>query len=815
LGNPATGTPIERQARRALRELQVSFQDCTACPLHRSALSVGIGGKGPQSATVMLVGQNPGRTEDLEGLPFIGKSGKLLDVMLRDAGFDPDEVYITNAVKCATPKDRAPLPAEAAACATHLATEIRRVRPQVIIALGEVAVKTLIGPVSIGNARGKEWKLKAAFNHDCGVWATYHPAWVLYSKGPSARGVVTGDLRKIRDRSIPPVKANWLPWTGKPFEGDVVAYDIETYDETGAITDRMTQAAISNGTVTFVSSRFAKEMLQAMPPLTIVSHFGWDFDDRMTGLRSDYDTAALCYLLDETQPLGLEPLCTKYLGVRGWKEERDGAKLGSPELAAYNARDAEMTIKLYHKARELLGDRIKIVDHMMRPARLALDAISARGIYIDPVAVAKHKAKTEELLDFRLNEVYWQLDRAGFDSRVFDKQLKTKVKTIAFNPNSNDHVAAVLRHCGFDLGLTKTGKDCVDKEALVYINHPFARAMLAYREVQKRMSTYILPYERITNEGDGRAHPHYTVWRTLTGRTSATDPSTQNLDRELKEIKAPAPGKVLVHADYRAIEFRMGAFVANERTVIANFARDPNWDPHTWFAPHLYEGITEADVTKQQRQVAKSGNFSQEFLGVGATVVSYAAREMGIFLTDAEGEHVHRSWHRAMPDWKRWFVRTRRQLIEHGYVESVTGRRRNFGDFALLNANQKREALREACNMQVQGFCADIAEIALGACNRENLPMVDFVHDDIKFEFDSMDEARAAEPTIRRCMIDEPLRVLREHFNVIPTVPLDVEITYQEAKGILCNSQSTPNTNNSNTPYNAASRKIAPVSSSS
>ena len=83
-------------------------------------------------------------------------------------------------------------------------------------------------------------------------------------------------------------------------------------------------------------------------------------------------------------------------------------------------------------------------------------------------------------------------------------------------------------------------------------------------------------------------------------------------------------------------------------------------------------------------------------------------------------------------------------------------------------------------NAKVQGFCFDIAAIALGACNDAGLPIVDFVHDDIKFEFGSMEQAQAAEPEIRRCMIDEPLRVLREHFAVVPSVPLEIDITHQE-----------------------------------
>ena len=178
---------------------------CTLCPLHKEALTVCVPGKGATPAKIMLVGQNPGVKEDCAGEAFIGPSGRLLDEMLADAGFDRDECFITNAVKCRTPqepgtyRDRPPNTEEIDACRTHLTQEIHRVKPDVIIAMGDVALRALTRLSGIGNKRGKSFPLHKSFAYDCEVWPTYHPAYILHSKSPGpVKNSVTVDLRRVR-----------------------------------------------------------------------------------------------------------------------------------------------------------------------------------------------------------------------------------------------------------------------------------------------------------------------------------------------------------------------------------------------------------------------------------------------------------------------------------------------------------------------------------------------------------------------------------------------------------------------------------------
>jgi uracil-DNA glycosylase family 4 len=785
-----------RYGRRLLQrnERARMGSDCTLCPLHREALTVCVPGRGNPDAKILLVGQNPGPRENTLGEAFIGKSGKLLDEMLLDAGYNLDDVFRTNAVKCITPvekgtfSERAPMTEEIDACREHLVREIHAMKPDVIIALGDVALRSLTRLSGIGNKRGKSFPLHKSFAYDCEVFPTYHSAYVM--RVPMSRNTVVADFRRIRDRGMEqtPIQWEWvkpLPKLLWPvYAQDFVALDIETIDGDGKITPNPTQVALAWGVDT------VKCVVALMPydfgiwPETMIHHNGLDFDlPKLGRAPSGYDTMYLAHLIDENQPLGLEPLCVKYLGVRGWKED-EFAPLGSDELAAYNARDAVNTLRLFFKERELLGPRIKIYEQILLPARLALNECSRRGLWIDGQAVEAMCVKVEADIE----------------------RFRTKVKMIAsetipfheqsdfskFNPNSIAQVAVILQKMGIELPRTrKTGALKVDKGVLQA--HPqsgFCVALLAYREATKTKSTYVTPYARAAASGNHRMHPEYTLIRTVVGRTSARrarnpveglDPGTnvQNLDRDLEFFGAP-PGKVFVKADYSALHFRLAAWCAGARSILDRYAKDPNWDPHRFFAARFYRSIDhlilERTVTKEQRQVAKSANFSQLYLGDEHTLQNYAYK-MGIELELPFCRALHVAWHATFPEFLPWYQRVWDQVVEKGYAETAVGRRRNFGDIKLLNRAGRAAAHREAVNFLVLGLEPDIALLGLSECQKAGLPVNGFFHDCVSLEVDSRAVFEDNKDLITRCMIDRPLAILRDEFNCQIDVPLAVEFT--------------------------------------
>lgn len=747
---------------------------CTRCELYKNSMTVCLGGKGPVPAKVMLIGQGPGSVEDLHGEPFIGPSGKLLDGMLADAGFDPKEIFITNAVKCRTRDNEAPLPMHIDACRQYLKAEIHAVKPEVIIAAGDVALRALCKLSGVQSKRGQSFPLHREFEYVCEVYPTYHSAYVL--RVPNSRDVVVADFRRVRDRATPQSEIKWqyLDFAAGdpacfPVGTREYAYDIETFDEDGNITSEPTQAAVSGGGITLVSRpRVVDDLLLDLPhpSIKIISHFGWDFDDKKTGIQSDYDTACLAYLDDETQPLALESLCVKYLpGVRGWKEARENAPLGSDALAEYNARDAVNTLKLFYVLKDKIGPRrMRIAEEIILPLRLALNACSERGIWIDGPATERLKLENAHRRDMYQYEARHHAAKAGW------------AESEKLNVNAPQQVAAVLESMGYFLPMgEKSGKPSSSKTALNAIDHPFVDAVEKYRSAARTVTT-LAKYQRIAEQGDGRAHPTYTVIRTVVGRTSAREPNVQNPDRAFKDILFSAPpGKVFVTADYNALHFRLAAWCANETSIIERYQKDPLWDPHRFFAARFYD--TEEDsIIKTERQIAKSANFSQLYLGDAHTLQDYAAK-MGITIPLETCIMLHNEWHETFPEFRPWYARVTEDLRKNSYVESATGRRRHFGDVRTLTRTRFMEARREAVNFLVLGFEPDIAGLALSRCHILGLPINGFFHDAIGFEFNEGELNDDVRKQIRSCMIDEPVRILRERFDVDLTVPLEIEIT--------------------------------------
>ena len=181
-------------ASRELARLAVQIRACTRCTLHRSRTHA-VPGEGPARARILLVGEAPGRREDVEGRPFIGAAGRLLDDALRRAEIRRQTTFITNAVKCRPPGNRRPRPPELAACRPYLIAQLAAIRPRVVVALGLTAAKDLLGrPMSLSTARRSRHSLAGT-----PVIATYHPAAVLRNRRLLPK--LVGDLRKARRRA--------------------------------------------------------------------------------------------------------------------------------------------------------------------------------------------------------------------------------------------------------------------------------------------------------------------------------------------------------------------------------------------------------------------------------------------------------------------------------------------------------------------------------------------------------------------------------------------------------------------------------------
>lgn len=195
-GRPAASTgPVAAPApvAGALEALRERIGDCHRCRLSQSRGRI-VFGVGNPAAELMFIGEAPGHDEDLQGEPFVGKAGQLLDRMIAAIGWRRADVYIANIVKCRPPDNRNPQADEMEACADFLRAQIDAVAPRVIVALGKIATSALLGAdVAITRARG-QFRLVRGIP----VMPTFHPAFLLRQYTAENRRLVYEDLLQVQ-----------------------------------------------------------------------------------------------------------------------------------------------------------------------------------------------------------------------------------------------------------------------------------------------------------------------------------------------------------------------------------------------------------------------------------------------------------------------------------------------------------------------------------------------------------------------------------------------------------------------------------------
>ncbi len=187
---PSLFDAVERIEGDTLQRIRSDIGDCTRCKLCRARTNIVFGDGSPQ-AQLVFVGEGPGHDEDLQGLPFVGRAGKLLTQMIEAMGLRREDVYICNVVKCRAPENRVPEKDEIATCSPFLVRQLAVIQPKVIVCLGNCAAQTLIGTNKpLSQYRGEWFDYRGAR-----LMATYHPAYLLRS--PNEKVKVWNDLKKV------------------------------------------------------------------------------------------------------------------------------------------------------------------------------------------------------------------------------------------------------------------------------------------------------------------------------------------------------------------------------------------------------------------------------------------------------------------------------------------------------------------------------------------------------------------------------------------------------------------------------------------
>ena len=187
---PSLFEAADKIAGDTLLRVREDLGECTRCKLYKHRHTI-VFGDGNPKAELVFVGEGPGADEDAQGLPFVGRAGKLLTQMIEAMGLERKDVYICNVVKCRPPENRTPEDDEVSTCSPFLLRQLAVIAPKVIVCLGAVAAKALLRTNrGISQFRGQWLDYRGSK-----LMATYHPAYLL--RNPNAKGEVWKDLQKV------------------------------------------------------------------------------------------------------------------------------------------------------------------------------------------------------------------------------------------------------------------------------------------------------------------------------------------------------------------------------------------------------------------------------------------------------------------------------------------------------------------------------------------------------------------------------------------------------------------------------------------
>lgn len=448
----------------------------------------------------------------------------------------------------------------------------------------------------------------------------------------------------------------------------------------------------------------------------------------------EFDSMLAAYVIDSAQSLGMDALAEHYLkyrpvsiteliGPKG-KGQKSMREVDVKSVSDYACEDADVTIRLRNVlVKELEKEKLtEVAEKFEFPLVAVLTEMEYTGIRVDPEALAEISGILASTMTSLETEIY---ELAGHP----------------FTINSPKQLAEVLFE---ELKLptqkkTKTGysTDQFVMEDLAAL-HPLPEKILEYRQATKLKSTYVDSLPKMINPRTGRIHTSYNQAVTPTGRLSSNNPNLQNIPirsemgREIrKAFVAGFEDGLLVSADYSQIELRIMAHISGDPALIQAFAND--FDIHTATAMKVF-GVTADQVEPNMRRKAKEVNFGIMY-GIGAFGL---ARRLKI--PQNEGKGLIDTYFREYPGVRDYINNIHQQLRDTGYVQTLGGRRRFYGNPDRLTGPHRGAAERAAINMPIQGTAADVIRLAMIDLHRDmkkEFPKANMllqVHDELVFE---------------------------------------------------------------------------------
>jgi len=442
-----------------------------------------------------------------------------------------------------------------------------------------------------------------------------------------------------------------------------------------------------------------------------------------------YDAKSVIGTLDlPPRPIADDPMIGAHLldPARTYADAAQAASvLLHRSLGDDAAAVADAAARLAHVARAELEtrDQLALYDDVEVPLTVVLAKMERAGVALDPAALVDLRARVDADVERLQGEIYAAAGET-------------------FNIGSPQQLGRIL----FDnLGLPHGGKNKTGYATGVEVLHglarsfPIAAQVLEYREVTKLKNTYIDVLPTLIDPRDNRVHTVLNQTATATGRLSSTNPNLQNipvrsdLGRQIRRaFVAGSPSRVLLAADYSQIELRLMAHLSGDAAM-----REAFWehqDIHDFTARRIFDVGPLADVTPNQRRMAKSVNFG---LLYGMSDFGLAQR---LEIERGQARAITEAYFARFPGVRGYIDRCLEEGRERGYVQTLLGRRRYMPDLGARNYALRAAAEREATNAPLQGSAADLMKLAMVRIDRRlasygaDVTMILQIHDELIFE---------------------------------------------------------------------------------
>ena len=474
-------------------------------------------------------------------------------------------------------------------------------------------------------------------------------------------------------------------------------------------------------------------------------------------LSTIFDTMLAAQLLsggNYEASYALEAVAERYADVELDKSARkeDWSRELSEDQIEYAARDAAVLLPLRERLQEELErEKLVRVSEIEFGAVATIAEMELAGIKLDvarwkelEIAVRERRDEAAVALEAHFPEPEGVLPLEGLGPRL--------------NLNSPKQITDAFRTLGIDLPDTKVW-------TLLKVDHPAAKALLEYRELQKKLGTYLETYPNFIHPKTGRIHANFLQCRVPTGRLACTNPNVQQIphEDEFRSCFVAEQGNTLVIADYSQIELRILAEVSGDPAFVRAFREGD--DLHRMTAATMF-GVDDGEVTREQRSAAKRINFGLMY-GRGPKSLS---AQLGTNEDRARG--LIDEYFANYPKVRQYLHGTASRALRDRTLRTLAGRVRKFGDTSSLGSVERGAMRREAMNYPIQGAASDIAKLALAHVREEleefDARLINSIHDEFVVECAEEIAPEVAERT-RAGMV-------RAGEEILEKVPVEVEV---------------------------------------